>query len=512
MTKSSCRFAVGGDPGLNQTSAHGGVLLWLEGLRLMGAFHRLPVQVCGAQGWTDGQMMLAISLLNIVGYEHVSDVDALEEDASLCRLVREYEPELFGLPAAALAHRFRGGRGRTFPSASSVHDWLLRFQDQEAGKAREKGQAVVPEPAAELQVVQEVTRRLAHRLIQVLGLDELTLDMDATVLASGKRDALYTYRSATGKVPGERGYQPLAVFCPELGRVLASEFRDGNVPAKTRNLELLEQVLGEVPPAIRRVWFRTDGAGFQHGLVRFCNEPASRPEALRRFGVIGFVVSADLDDEMRESLAQTAENWWVPMPGSELECADLDHASTWDAKPPQAGQLLRYVATRQARPGEFGLGPDESPATDRAPAYRHQIYLTNLAYPLAPHEGAGLPMATAEVVRYAHERCGHGEEVHAVLKLDLAGGMLPSGKFGPNAAWWHLAVLSANLNALLRHCAFGRDWLWARMKQVRRHWVHLIARVTRHARVQRLLFQPSRVSQVHQALGRMTRMLAPAPP
>lgn len=512
MSKSPCRFAVAGDPNLNQTSAHGGALLWLEALRLTGAFHRLPVQVCGAQGWTDGQMMLAVTLLNIVGYEHVSDVDALEEDASLCHLVRDYEPELLGLPAAALARRFRGGRGRTFPSANSIHDWLLRFQDEEAGKAREKGKAVVPAPAAELQAVQEVTRRLAHRLVQVLELDELTLDMDATVLACGKRDALPTYRSATGRVPGERGYQPLAVFCPELGMVLGTEFRDGNVPAKVRNRELLEQVLGELPPEIKRVWFRADGAGFQHGLVQFCNEPASRPASLRRFGVIGFVVSADQDEAMRESLAKTPQGWWGPVPGSALECADLDHVSAWDARPPQAGYLLRYVATRQALPGELGLGPDESPATDRAPAYQHRVYLSNLAYPLAPHEGAGLAMATAEVVRYAHERCGHGEGVHAVLKRDLAGGMLPSGRFGPNAAWWHLAVLSANLNALLRHCAFGRDWLWARMKQVRRHWVHLVARVTRHARVQRLLFQPSRVSQVHRALGRMTRMLAQAPP
>ena len=46
------------------------------------------------------------------------------------------------------------------------------------------------------------------------------------------------------------------------------------------------------------------------------------------------------------------------------------------------------------------------------------------------------------------------------------------------------------------------------MKQVRRHWVHLVARVVRHARVQRLLFQPSRVGPIHQALARMTRTLA----
>ena len=512
MTKSSCRFAVGGDSNLNQTSAHGGLVLWLELLRRTGVLHDLPVSVAGAQGWTDGQMLLAVALLNVVGYERVSDVDALEEDASLCRLVRDDEEEMLGLPADVLARRFRGGRGRTFPSANSVHDWLLRFQDEAAGQPRKKGTAVVPKPAAELQGVQAVTRRLAHRLVQVLELDELTLDMDATILASGKRDALHTYRSATGKAPGERGYQPLAVFCPELGMVLASEFRDGNVPAKVRNLELLEQVLAELPPEIKRVGFRTDGAGFQRKLIRFCNEPASRPAALRRFGVIGFVVSADQDREMVQSLTQTPEGWWGSMPDSELECAELDHVSTWDAKPPQAGHLLRYVATRRALPGELGLGKDEPPAKDGAPAYRHRVYLSNLAYPLAPHEGAGLAMGTAELVRYAHERCGHGEEVHAVLKQDLAGGMMPSGKFGPNAAWWQLAVLSANLNAGLRHCAFGRDWLWVRMKQVRRHWVHLVARVTRHARVQQLLFQPSRVSRVHRALGRMARTLTPAPP
>ena len=508
MSTRPCPIAVGSDPNLNQTSAHGGAVLWLELLRRTGVLRDLPVPVAGRQGWTDGQMMLAVALLNVVGYERVSDVGALEEDASLCRLVRNYEEELLGLPSDVLARRFRGGRARTFPSANALHDWLGRFQDEAAGQPRKKGEAVVPKPAAELQVIQAVSRRLAGHLIRILQLDELTLDMDATVLASGKKEALYTYRSATGQAPRERGYQPLSVFCPELGMVLASEFRDGNVPAKTNNRALLEQVLAELPPEIKRVGFRSDGAAFQKDLIRFCNEPASRPEALRRFGVIGFVVSARQDQAMRRSLARTPEDWWGPVPGSDLQCADLDHVSAWDARPPQAGSLLRPVATRRALAGVLGLEDDEMPAKDGAPAYRWQVYLTHHPYPIAPREGAGLAMETAEGVRYAHERCGHGEEVHAMLKQDLAGGLLPSGKFGPNAAWWQLAVLSANLNAMLRHCAFGRDWAWTRMKQVRRHWVHLVARVVRHARVQRRLFQPSRVGPIHQALARMTRTLA----
>ncbi len=307
MSDFSSLVAIGGDPRLSQTSACGGAVLWLELLRRSGAFRDLAVRVAGAQGWSDGQMMLTVLLLNVVGYERVSDVDALEADRSLCRLVRDYEPELLGMPPAALAARFRGGRGRTFPSANAVHDWLGRFHDKGAGASRVKGVARVPEPADALQLIEAVNRRLASGLIRQWGLDELTLDLDATVLASGKREAQPTYRSATGDVPGERGYQPLSVFCPELGMVLGSEFRDGNVPASVRNLELLERVLSGLPPDVRRVWLRSDGAGCQHRLIRFCNVAASRPAALRRFGVIGFGVGAPQREELREAVGATPE-------------------------------------------------------------------------------------------------------------------------------------------------------------------------------------------------------------
>ena len=41
------------------------------------------------------------------------------------------------------------------------------------------------------------------------------------------------------------------------------------------------------------------------------------------------------------------------------------------------------------------------------------------------------------LIDWHHERCGKSEEAHAVMKEDLAGGKLPSGKFGENA---HLAA------------------------------------------------------------------------
>ena len=452
MPSFSPLIALRGSPKLKLISTDGGLVLWLELLRRGRVLRDLPLQVAGTQGWSDGQMMLAVLLLNVVGYARVSDVDALENDRNLGRLVRAYEPELLGMPAATLAQRFRGGRGRTFPSANAVHDWLGRFHDDAAADA--------------LELMEAVNWRLAHSLIRQLGLDELTLDLNATIVASGKREALPTYCSATGEVAGKRGYQPLSVFCPELGMVLGTEFRDGNVPTSVRNKELLEQVLTGLPPEVRKVWLRSDGAACQHDLIRFCDVLESRPAPLRHFGVIGYVFEARRDVELREAMAQTPMSRWSPIRASEpeLECADLDYASPWDARQPRS-QLLRYVATRRALPGklEVRLEHDETPAQAGRPAYRYHVYLTNLAYPRAPREGAGLAMTASEVVRFAHERCGHGEEIHAVLKQDLAGGMMPSGKFGANAAWWQLAALSANVNALLRHCAFGPGWWWARM-------------------------------------------------
>ena len=39
------------------------------------------------------------------------------------------------------------------------------------------------------------------------------------------------------------------------------------------------------------------------------------------------------------------------------------------------------------------------------------------------------------------------------MKEDLAGGKLPSGDFGENAAWWGIMLLALNLNAAMKRLA-----------------------------------------------------------
>jgi hypothetical protein len=91
-------------------------------------------------------------------------------------------------------------------------------------------------------------------------------------------------------------------------------------------------------------------------------------------------------------------------------------------------------------------------------------------------------IAGDQVIWWLRERCGKSEEVHSVMKSDLAGGQMPSGLFGANAAWWALTILTHNLNAAMKRLVLGKGWVTKRMKAMRFHLISLPGRVVTHAR------------------------------
>ena len=69
-----------------------------------------------------------------------------------------------------------------------------------------------------------------------------------------------------------------------------------------------------------------------------------------------------------------------------------------------------------------------------------------------------------------------------MMKNDLAGGQLPSGLFGVNAAWWAIVVLAFNLNALMTHLVLPEGWASKRLKALRFALIGVAGRVLGHAR------------------------------
>ena len=90
----------------------------------------------GGQGWTDSQIITSLILLNLASGESVMDLEVLEKDAGLCRVLRHAETH--GMR--------RRERWRSVPSDSVVFRYLERFHDAGEEAKREAHRAFIPSP------------------------------------------------------------------------------------------------------------------------------------------------------------------------------------------------------------------------------------------------------------------------------------------------------------------------------------------------------------------------------
>ncbi|MDR1660093.1 MAG: transposase [Desulfovibrio sp.] len=140
------------------------------------------------------------------------------------------------------------------------------------------------------------------------------------------------------------------------------------------------------------------------------------------------------------------------------------------------GYEFRYVATREAL-GEQGVLPGSPEKKYPFPVeemsslrYKIQAIVTN----------RGIP--AQDLVHWYYKRCGHSEEEHAVLKNELAGGVLPCGNFHANAAWWWIAVLSHNIHSIFKLLCCAKSWQRSRLKRIRFCIINIAGRVLERGR------------------------------
>jgi len=246
----------------------------------------------GGQGWTDNQIVLSLVLLNLTGGDCVDDIKILEANDGFCEVLKK--AEMHGLRRKArrtLLRRWRKEKTRAVPSPSAIFRYLERFHDIEQEKLRQPGKAFIPRPNKEMAAFSGF-----YNLENTA-----TLDMDVTLVSTNKADALFSYK-------GDKAYQPLNTWWFEQGIILHTEFRDGNVPAGFQQLRVFKDALDCLPEDVNKVRLRSDTAGYQHDLLKYCATGKSS-----RFSVIEFAIGCNVTKEFKEAVAQVAESEWKPM-------------------------------------------------------------------------------------------------------------------------------------------------------------------------------------------------------
>jgi hypothetical protein len=427
------------------------------------------VRVAGAQGWLDLQMVLSVLLLNLAGGDCVEDLERLEGDSGFRAILKAVERDILSRrERRSLRTRWRRSRERVVPSPSSMSAWLERFHDPMAPKAV-AGSAFIPAVTGALHGLWNANRALLGFIQSNQPSTAATLDMDATLIETHKCDALHCYK-------GFKAYQPLNCWWAEQATMLYSEFRDGNVPAGHQQLRVMKDCLQYLPAGVTKVSLRSDTAGYQEELLLYCGEGKDP-----RFGVIDFACGADVTEAFRSAVLATAETEWKPLirmfdggpQQTDQEYAEVCYVPNWAGYSKNRADY-RFLAIReplrQLPLGDEACLPFPTQAFGTKGTFKLFSVVTNKKDP------------GDQVIWWLRERCGKSEEVHSVLKSDLAGGQLPSALFGANAAWWALTILAHNLNAAMKGLVLGKTWVTKRMKAVRFRLIALPGRVVSHAR------------------------------
>ena len=436
--------------GQSHLTAHAGLPLVAEAFRASGAAQCVEgfVQTrprLRERGLTDAELVESFCVLLAAGGECIEDFNVLREDEALASLI-----------------------GHEFPSPARAKEFLYAFEAQE-GRG---GQGALWEGGGPLAGLAEALRATLRTAQRERPVQEATIDLDATIIESEKRQAQMTYT-------GERGYQPVLALWAEKDMVLADEFRDGNVPAGTGLLGVVKAAVAALPEGVEKVSVRSDSAGYEHRLLNWCRDEAH----------ITFAISADMSEELRSAIKARPAGAWkflevkgeVARSWAEVEFIPSAPSVVKGRRPD------RYLAIK-LEPAQGDLFADGT-------RVKYYAVVTN------DWERPG-----GELLEWHRQKAGTVEKLHDVLKNELGAGVMPCGRFGANAAWLRLNVLTHNVLALLKQTALPEELGKARPKRLRFLLLCVAGQVIHHARS--IVLRVVRGGRVMGWLGQARRALS----
>jgi hypothetical protein len=446
-------------------TAHGGVPVLVQAFRSLdlgrSANRHLRIKQ-RERGMDEATYLESFVILNGVGGDCPEDFDHLRQDCGLRELIGHDLPS----SSAALKFLYR------FHDETKVEQAQMRLAAGQLSYIPADGEALEGLSQVNTDLVKEFGRRCADQRIA-------TIDLDSTIIESWKKQAKGTYE-------GTRGYQPMLALWSELNVIVADEFRDGNVPAQQQPLPVAKRAFQALPDTVNEYYFRGDSACYEKELLSWLRDEQREGGPA---GPIWFAVSMRMNATIKSKIKALPEEAWKPY-GEDREvvreCADLTtYWPEWDEEKPYGP--LRYVAIRiRQRQGEMFADGEQT---------KHFAVVTNQ-----------WEWTAKQLLQWHREKAGSIEAAHDVLKNELAAGVMPCSRFGANAAWLRMAVITFNVLGALKRLALPAELLTARPKRLRFLLFQTAGRIVHHAR--RVV---CRVVQNRLRIGSWPKILAALP-
>lgn len=242
-------------------------------------------------------------------------------------------------------------------------------------------------------------------------------------------------------VYGRPSYLPLLCFEGYSGDVFYGSYHPGNTNPSAVIRPLLEDIFGKLPPSIRQVRLRADGAFFDHKIMDFLEEK-------RAF----YVIVARLTKPLQHRLGalryrRIAREIWA------AEFRYCPHG--WK-------QPRRFVAIRRPIPEE----PSAQLHLFQMGRFTYQVFVTNLS------------LKPLNLWRFYNQRAT-AELIIRELKDAYALGKIPTRDFQSNEAFFQIVLLAYNLLNWFKRLCVPRHWQRMTLRRMRQRLLVVPAQLVR---------------------------------
>ena len=388
-------------------TAHGGLALIAEfnhGIGLRELTDRYLPGPGSNRGFDPSEMVDPVVLMLQGGGRSLEDLRELKNEEGLMKLIGRDE----------------------IPEPDTVGDWLRRMGYPKRGQLGLEG-------------LDRVRDKINERVLRRDGIEEYTLDADATEIMGEKADALFTYN-------GNKGYMPMLGFLYENAVCLLDEFREGNVAPAFGQKEFYLRCKQRMPRGKRIGYYRGDSASYQAGLFNQLEEDGVR-----------YGITVDQDEAVRSAMALIPSgDWKEPVKGCGYELAEAVHCMN------ETRKAFRLVVKRERR-RQKDLFEERQ--------YFYHAVATNWLEEEKDTEG---------VLKWHNER-GQAENFNKELKIGFGMERMPCGQTHANAVFFRIGVIAYNLFIGFKRLSCPESWVKHTIATFRWKMVQVAGRIVRHA-------------------------------
>jgi hypothetical protein len=411
-----------------KVTSSSGLLLILKFAEEIGLFKEIEEKFSHlkhrASGYSVSQVIISLLGMFIKGGDRLNDINILSSDPGLLNIFQM----------------------KKFPNANTLGGFARRFSQRDIFN------------------LAELVMRLSSNIIKLKGLKEVIIDIDSSLIKSKVEIARKCYE-------GFLGFNPLLgiiKYGSSLSMAGFSIFRKGNAAPQSNNLSLLRKTvryLRENNPGLKII-VRIDSAGYNHLLMRFCDEEG-----------LEFVIAGDKYDIILQTILRIEEESWevlnnfkprkkkrkksrkIRVKSKKKKVEEVSEGVHFIG-PEKGGNAYRFVVVRKKN-DQLALFPQFE--------YTYRIYFTNKDRD--KHKLVNL-----------YRKRGDAENVIKEEKEGFGVENILSEDFLANAAFFQLQLLAYNLVQYFKYANLEKNWWNLRIKQLRFRLINIVGIVINHSR------------------------------